>query len=246
MITTKIFAHRGSAGTHPENTMIAFLEAERVGADGIELDVHLSADGEVVIIHDEELNRTTNGSGFVKDYQLKQLKKLDASHSFSKQVGIQQIPTLTEVLDMVRSNNMLLNIELKNNVFFYQGIEEKVIGLVQSYNMQDRVILSSFNHYSLVQCYQIDPTIETAPLYRDCLYKPWVYARAIGAKAIHPNIKAAPDLIITSAMQENIAVRPYTINKEKVMKRLFSINCTSFITDYPERAIVLRNKLNER
>jgi len=244
LISTQIFAHRGSAGTHPENTMSAFREAERVGSEGIELDVQLSKDGEVVVIHDEELSRTTNGNGFVKEYTLNQLKKLNASHTFFKQVGVQRIPTLTEVLEMYTHNNMFLNIELKNSIFFYPGMEEKVIALVRKYNLQNRVILSSFNHYSLVHCFQMDSGIETAPLYRDGLFKPWVYAKAIGAKGIHPNIKAAPNFIITSAMKENIAVRPYTVNKEKVMKSLFAINCTSFITDFPARAIALRNELN--
>ena len=137
MISTQIFAHRGSAGTHPENTMSAFREAERVGSEGIELDVQLSKDGEVVVIHDEELSRTTNGNGFVKEYTLNQLKKLDASHTFFKQVGIQRIPTLTEVLEMYTHNNMFLNIELKNSIFFYPGMEEKVIALVRKYNLQN-------------------------------------------------------------------------------------------------------------
>ena len=159
-------------------------------------------------------------------------------------MGIQRIPTLTEVLEMYTHNNMFLNIELKNSIFFYPGMEEKVIALVRKYNLQNRVTLSSFNHYSLVHCFQMDSGIETAPLYRDGLFKPWVYAKAIGAKGIHPNIKAAPNFIITSAMKENIAVRPYTVNKEKVMKSLFEINCTSFITDFPARAIALRNELN--
>ena len=245
MITTQIFAHRGSAGTHPENTMAAFREAERVGADGIELDVQLSKDGEIVVIHDEDLSRTTNGSGFVQDYTLSQLKELDASCNFTGEIQVQRIPTLTEVLDMYRHNYMLLNIELKNTKFLYPGMEEKVIYLVRKYNMQDRVIISSFNHYSLVHCYQLDPEIETAPLYRDGLFRPWAYAKAIGAKAIHPNIKAAPNFIISAAMKDNIAVRPYTINKEKVMKRLFKINCTGIITDYPGLALQLKDELNK-
>lgn len=245
LISTQIFAHRGSSGTHPENTMAAFREAERVGADGIELDVQLSKDGEVVVIHDEELSRTTNGTGFVKDYTLKQLKKLDASHTFSGKIEVQRIPALTEVLEMFVCNQMLLNIELKNSQYLYPGMEEKVISLVKKYKLEDRVIISSFNHYSLVHCYQLDPGIETAPLYRDGLFRPWVYAKAIGAKGIHPNIKAAPNFIISAAMKENIAVRPYTINKEKVMKRLFKIHCTSFITDFPAIAIQLRGELNQ-
>ncbi|WP_019241362.1 MULTISPECIES: glycerophosphodiester phosphodiesterase [Bacillus] len=243
IITTQIFAHRGAAGTFPENTMVAFKEAERVGADGIELDVQLTKDGKVVVIHDEQLDRTTNQKGLVMDYTLKELKQFDASYKYGKKTGFVEIPTLEEVLTWLQGNSMLLNIELKNSVILYPGLEEKVINLVKQYNMQDRVIFSSFNHYSIVHCYQLAPMIETAPLYRDGLYMPWVYAKAIQAKAIHPNIKAAPNMIITSAMNEGIAVRPYTINNEEQMTNLFSINCSSFFTDYPEKAIQLKQKL---
>lgn len=233
MVNTKIFAHRGSAGTHPENTMIAFYEAERVGADGIEIDVQLSKDGRMVVIHDEKLNRTTNGKGYVKDYTLEELKALDASYTFKEHKGSAEIPTLEEVFDMFARNNMLLNIELKNSVFSYPGLEEKVINLIHTYQLQERIILSSFNHYSLVHCFRLDPHIETAVLYRDCLYMPWVYAKAIGAKALHPNIKIAPKEIITTSMQNDVAVRPYTINTEKQMEELINMNCSGFITDYP-------------
>ncbi|WP_042346092.1 glycerophosphodiester phosphodiesterase [Bacillus massiliigorillae] len=244
MITTKVFAHRGSAGTHPENTMISFLEAEKVGADGIELDVQLSKDGEVVVIHDEQLDRTTNGKGNVKDYTLQELKSLDASYKFPQSNTSVQIPTLEEVFIMLLNNSMILNIELKNSVFLYPGLEEKVISLIKQYNLQDRIILSSFNHYSLVYCYRLAPDIETAPLYRDGLYMPWVYAKAIHAKAIHPSIKAAPNEIIKASMAAGVAVRPYTINSEEQMRMLFKINCSAIFTDYPQKAISLKNKEN--
>ena len=246
MIETKIFAHRGSAGTHPENTMVSFRAAERAGADGIELDVQLSRDGELVVIHDEKLDRTTNGNGYVKDLTLKELKGLDASVHFKGKAGPEKIPALHEVLDMFTRNNMLLNIELKNGVFMYEGMEEKVIELVHAYDLQDRVILSSFNHYSLVRVFQLAPHIETAPLYRDGLYMPWVYAKAIGARAIHPNKLAAPDPIIVEAMKNGIQVRPYTVNSEKQMLRLFSLNCSAFITDYPAKAVSLKRSLQQR
>ncbi len=241
MVLTKIFAHRGSAGTHPENTMISFYEAVRAGADGIELDVHLSKEGEVVIIHDELVNRTTNGKGYVKDMTVKELKALNANHTFHGLAETARIPLLEEVLTMLLHTDMLLNIELKNNVFFYKGLEEKVIQLVRMYNLEERVILSSFNHYSLVHCVSLAPEMETAPLYRDGLYMPWVYAQAIRAGAIHPNIKAAPDFIIQQAMEYGIAVRPYTVNAESQMEKLFRINCSGFITDFPEKAVALRS-----
>ncbi|MCO0596448.1 glycerophosphodiester phosphodiesterase [Peribacillus butanolivorans] len=230
---TLIFAHRGSAGTHPENTMSAFKEAARVGADGIETDVQLSKDGEVVIIHDEKLNRTTNASGFVKDRTLMELKTFNASNSYKGKMGNERIPTLEELLIWLKNNQLLCIIELKNTLFLYPGLEEKVIRLIRSYEMEERIIISSFNHYSLVNCHQLAPEIETAPLYRDGLFMPWIYAKAIGGSAIHPNIRVAPDIIIQSSMCAGVPVRPYTINKESDMKRLYSLRCSAIITDFP-------------
>lgn len=236
---TAIFAHRGSAGTHPENTMISFEEAVATGADGIELDVQLSKDGVPVVIHDEKLNRTTDGKGYVKDLTWKELSSLNASVAHKK-FGINRIPALEEVLRFLKGTNLQLNIELKNGVFLYPGMEETVIAMIRSFKMEERIILSSFNHYSLVHCFRLAPEIETAPLYRDGLYMPWVYARAIGAKGMHPSIKAAPEPIIVQAMAEGIAVRPYTINDEAMMRSLFSIECSAFITDYPKKAVQIR------
>ncbi|WP_290369680.1 glycerophosphodiester phosphodiesterase family protein, partial [Peribacillus simplex] len=144
---TLIFAHRGSAGTHPENTMSAFKEAARVGADGIETDVQLSKDGEVVIIHDEKLDRTTNASGYVKDRTLMELKTLNASATHKGKLGKEKIPTLEELFIWLYDNQLFCNIELKNTLFLYPGLEEKVIRLIRTYEMEERVILSSFNHY---------------------------------------------------------------------------------------------------
>ncbi|WP_064091595.1 glycerophosphodiester phosphodiesterase [Rossellomorea aquimaris] len=243
---TFILAHRGSAGTHPENTMEAFYEAERVGADGIELDVQLTKDGEVVVIHDESVDRTTNGKGFVKDYTLKEIKKLEANYKFKKKfLKKNRIPSLVEVFQWLKGNELICNIELKNSIMDYEGLEEKVIDLIEKYEFEDRVIISSFNHYSLVACYRIKPTIEIAPLYSSSLYMPWIYAQSIRAKGIHPNIKVARDEIIVEAMRNGMAVRPYTINNEKQMKRLFTIGCTAFVTDYPEKAIRVRNDIKK-
>ncbi|MGE7879873.1 glycerophosphodiester phosphodiesterase [Peribacillus muralis] len=241
---TLIFAHRGSAGTHPENTMSAFREAARVGADGIETDVQLSKDGEVIIMHDERLDRTTNASGYVKDWTLQELKTVHASFGFKGKWGKEKIPTLEELLIWLSHNQLFCNIELKNTFFLYPGLEEKVIHLVRAYEMEERIILSSFNHYSLVNCHQLAPELETAPLYRDGLYMPWVYAKAIGGSAIHPNIRAAPDVIIQASLSMGMPVRPYTINKAAEMKRLYDLGCSAIITDFPEEAVRVREGLN--
>jgi glycerophosphoryl diester phosphodiesterase len=243
-VMTLIFAHRGSAGTHPENTMDAFLEAERVGADGIELDVQMTRDGEIVVIHDETVDRTTNGKGYIKDYHFKDLRKLHANYTFKKKLfNKQKVPTLSEVFDWMKGNSLVCNIELKNSIMDYEGMEEKVVRMINKYGYSDRIIISSFNHYSIVACSRLDSSIEIAPLYSTGLYMPWIYARSLGAAAIHPNQKVAPDEIISESIKNGIAVRPYTVNKAHQMKRLFSIGCSAIVTDFPEKAIKKKQEL---
>ncbi len=236
---TLIFGHRGYAALYPENTMISFKEALNAGADGIELDVQLSLDGELVVIHDPTVDRTTDGTGSVRELSLEELRKLNAANN-SKTVEFAGIPTLREVVEWLSGTNLLLNIELKNAIYPYEGMEEKVIELIREFGLEDRVILSSFNHYSLVYCYRLAPDIETAPLYSDGLYMPWVYAESIRAKSIHPKFRAASDGIIKQCQEAGIAVRPYTVNRKGDMKRLFKAGCSAFITDDPDLAIQLR------
>jgi glycerophosphoryl diester phosphodiesterase len=239
---TQIFAHRGFSAAFPENTMKAFIEAEKAGADGLEIDVQLTKDGEVVVIHDESVDRTTNGTGFVKDLTYKELRKLDASYKNKKWLKKEPIPAFIELLEWLTTNRLICNVELKNGIFSYLGMEEKVVSLIRHYKLEDRIILSSFNHYSIVYSYQLAPEIETAPLYSEGIYMPWVYAKSIQSKGIHPKLIAAPDEIIIRAMENGIAVRPYTVNKEKDMQRLLDIGCTAFITDDPLKALKIKEK----
>ena len=240
---TQIVAHRGYSAAFSENTMTAFFEAEKAGADGIELDVQLTKDGELVVIHDEKVDRTTSGSGYVKDFLYTELRKLNAN---KKGIKKEPIPALTEVLEWLKGNELICNIELKNGMFRYEGMEEKVIELIRRYELSDRIILSSFNHYSIVYCYRLASEIETAPLYVEGLYMPWVYAQSIRAKGIHPKLAAAPDEIIQNAIKNNIAVRPYTVNREDEMRRLYQVNCTALITDDPVKALRLRKQAEKR
>ena len=127
---TLIFGHRGYAAVYPENTMISFKEALKAGADGIELDVQLSKDKELVVIHDPTVDRTTDGTGSVRELTLDQLKQLNAAHQ-SNTVDFAPIPTLRDVMEWLVESDMLLNIELKNAVYPYEGMEEKVIELIR-------------------------------------------------------------------------------------------------------------------
>ena len=244
-MNTKIFGHRGSAGTHPENTMISFQQACKDGADGIELDVQLSKDGVPVVIHDEKLNRTTNGKGFVKDFTVDELKKFNAVHKFKDDYTFCEIPTLEEVLIWLKQTNLIINIELKNGVILYEGMEEKIVHLVKQHSIEKRVIFSSFNHYSMIKLKHLAPEIERAVLYMEGLYKPWEYAKWVGAQGIHPYIYAAPSEIIIESQANDIKVRPFTVNDEHVMKRLFEVNCHALFTDYPKKAVELRTSLKK-
>ncbi|WP_078379797.1 glycerophosphodiester phosphodiesterase [Sutcliffiella halmapala] len=238
---TKIFGHRGSAGTHPENTMISFKQAVIDGADGIELDVQLSKDGIPVVIHDEKVDRTTNGKGFVQDMTLKELQNLNAVYKFANKYKTATIPTLEEVLSWASNNNIYINIELKNGIIAYEGLEEKVVALVTKFKLQSRIIFSSFNHYSIAKLHVLVPEIEKAVLYMEGIYKPWEYTKWVGAQSIHPNIKACPAELIEQSQVEGVPVRPFTVNDQKVMQKLFTIKCAGFFTDYPKIAVQLKN-----
>lgn len=239
---TQIFAHRGYAAKYPENTMKAFREAEKAGADGIELDVQFTKDGEIVVIHDETVDRTTNGTGAVKDFTFEELRRLDASYKNKTLLKKEPIPSLREVFEWLKTNDLKCNIEIKSNEETFMKIEQPVIGMIREYGLSDRIIISSFNHYSLVFCYRIAPEIEIAPLYAEGLYMPWVYAESIKAKGMHPNYKAAPNEIIKGSLDYGIEVRPYTVNKEQDMRRLFEVGCSAFITDNPAKALKIRNE----
>jgi glycerophosphoryl diester phosphodiesterase len=235
----EIYGHRGAAGTFPENTMISFQAAAKAGADGIELDVHMSKDGELVVIHDEKVDRTTNGTGYVRDLTYAQIRKLDASYKFKKKYGSCPVPTLEEVLEWASAISLKVNIELKNNVFEYPYLEMKVLDLVYKLNMKELVVLSSFNHNSMARVISLDADIETAILYSLQLFEPWNYAKSMSVKGLHPNYRTVNNIVVYGAHSEQLSVRPYTVNDEETMKQLFEMGCDALITDYPETACQL-------
>lgn len=183
----KIWAHRGCSQMYPENTLLAFEKAVEIdGLTGIELDVQLTRDGYLAVCHDERVDRTTDGIGELRQYSLAELKKLriDAgNHTY------QQIPLLEEVFDQLQEHlkrGLKLNIELKNSVFPYEGMEKKVIELVHRYGLQEHVVYSSFYALSLERIKSLDPGAETGILdtkVSDCLYK---LKGGCGADALHP------------------------------------------------------------
>ena len=237
---TEIFAHRGASGYAPENTLEAFRLAMEQGADGMELDVHLTKDGEGVVIHDETLDRTSNGHGNVRDYTLEELKKFSFHNHMEKYQGV-QIPTLKEVLNLVKNSCMKVNIELKTGIYWYEGIEEKTMDIVKTMGMEDRVIYSSFNHYSIQKVLEQNSDAETAYLFSDVPLNMEKYAKDTGVKGLHPavyHLKMAD--FLETYMKSGLKVRVWTVNNKEDMKMFIDAGVDAIITNYPKVSVELR------
>jgi glycerophosphoryl diester phosphodiesterase len=237
---TEIWAHRGARREAPENTLRAFELAVTQDADGIELDVQLSADGVVVVMHDETVDRTTDGSGPLVGHTLAQLQSLDASAGMARYTGV-QVPTLAEALDLLAPSGLKLNIELKNSEEVYPGLEEQVLAAIAAHDLADRTVLSTFNHYSLKKLQALGATSQLGMLYTDPLYKPWRYASRLGVGAIHPPARfVLGGGWVRHAQAAGLAVRPWVVNSERLLARMFRWGVEGVFTDVPARAVAVR------
>lgn len=243
---TKVFAHRGASGYAPENTLEAFALAGEQGAQGIELDVQLTKDGEVVVIHDETIDRVSTGKGAVRDYTLEELRRF-SFHNHKKEYEGVQIPTLREVLEQVKPGGMEVNIELKTGIYWYPGLEEKTVELVKAAGMENRVIYSSFNHYSVQKILELDAEAETAYLYSDVLLNVENYAKNTGVCGLHPavyHLKMAD--FLESYQRSGLKVRVWTVNDEADMRQFIEKDLEAVITNYPDRALRVRDEVNQK
>lgn len=234
-------AHRGFKGAYPENTMLAYEKAIETGADGIEFDVHLTKDSELVIIHDETLERTTDGKGLIKDKTLQELKKLNASKGYLS-CEVQTIPTLREYFDFVKNKDIITNIELKTSIIRYEGIEKKVYDLINEYGMKDKIIISSFNHNSLIKMKEIDREIKCGVLESSRLYKPWEYVKNMGMEYFHPLNFTINEEIAEKFLENNIGLNIWFGKADYDFSKYLDLNPTGLITDFPDRVNDLLTK----
>lgn len=245
----KIWAHRGCSYAFPENTLAAFRAACEVpGITGIELDVQLSKDGQVVIFHDEKIDRLMDAEGNVGDYSLEELQKMrfrDWDYAGHEAGGAEEsrmcIPTLEEVLRLVKpysaEKNIKINIELKNSVVRYKGMEEKVLALVGQYGMEGYIVYSSFNPESLQLLKRLDPSVETGIL-QTAVSKCLELAGQCGADALHPHVDGMREV------STDLPVRAWNNNepfyKQARQRRVFRLaelkakGITDLITNVPE------------
>ena len=238
-------AHRGFSGNYPENTLLAFEKAIEAGADGAELDVHLTKDNEVVVIHDERIDRTTDGEGFVADYTYEELTAYDASATFKGVYGFNKIPTLREYFELVKPvEGFITNIELKTGYNEYPGIEKAVYDLIKEFYLEDRIIISSFNHHSVMRFKSIAPDIKCGYLTGDWIYNFGEYAKKRGVECVHPHyITLNPDSV-TEIKSNNIQINTWTVNTPEEVERLYKLGVDAVISNYPDMAKTVIERLD--
>ncbi len=231
-------AHRGGAAYAPENTISAFKNAIRMKADYMELDVHMSRDGHVVVIHDETLDRTTNGVGLVRDMSLAQLRELDAGSWFSKEFEGEKIPTLREALELARGRIGVV-IEIKNGPVFYEGIEEEVVKLVDELEMVEDVIIISFDHASIRKAHRLNPDIAGGILFYGNILDVDRVARNSKAQFVCPGWKLLTPEMISDCHDRGLKLNTWTVNDEAVMTRFIREGVDMITTDRPDVLIRL-------
>ena len=238
---SKIFAHRGFSGKYPENTMLAFEKAVEIGVDGIELDVHLTKDNEIVIIHDEDIKRTCDGEGLVKDMTLEELRRFDASATFRGQYGFCGIPTLREYFELVKDTPIITNIELKTGVYEYHTIEQRVIDMVREFGLSEKIIFSSFNHFTVKRCEEIAPEIKRGFLTGDWLYDFGKYTAERNVQCCHPWHISLSEETVKEMHDAGCEINTWTVNEYEDIKKLSAWGVDSLIGNFPDRMIeVLR------
>ena len=230
------FAHRGFSGQFPENTMLAFEKAVEAGADGIELDVQFSKDGELVIMHDETLDRTAGVDGYVKDYTLEQLKTMDVSGKWSDRYGSMEIPTLREYFTRFKDLPIITNIELKTCVFPYPGIEKRTLELIREFEMEDKIIISSFNHYSCLKMKELEEKMPCGLLEESWIVGAGKYGRKLGMDFLHPAYPMVAESYVQDAADHGLKVNTWTVNDWDSMEYFARIGVHAIIGNFPDLA----------
>ncbi len=251
-----VHAHRGGAGLAPENTLAAFRNALSLGADVLEMDLHVTADGEVVVIHDPTLERTTNGRGFVRATTLADLQRFDAGSWFNARFAGERIPTLRAVLELVRTagdGRVRLNIETKYEASVPPpppDFEDRVLRLIREAGLADRVIIQSFYYPSLARVKTLDRSVLTAALRAatDPAPDPVAVVRAAPADIYSPSVRLVTRDVVDALHRAGIPVVPWTVDDPAQMERLVEMGIGALrgdgiITNFPDRLIqVLRAK----
>ena len=234
-----LFAHRGASAQAPENTLAAFELALRHEADAIELDAKLSADGHVVVIHDQTVERTTNGQSDVRVMTLAALQELDAGSFFDVAFRGEHIPTLDQVFETF-GHKTFINVELTNYASPNDDLPDRVVELVNHHRLEKRVLFSSFNPRALLKVVRLIPEVPIGLLASagrsGWWARSWLGRMMIPYEALHPELHDATAALVVSIHQHGHRVNVYTVNQPDDMRRLFALGVDGIFTDEPRLA----------
>jgi glycerophosphoryl diester phosphodiesterase len=236
-----VTAHRGFSGEAPENTLAAFRHAIDAGCDMIELDAHLTRDHEVVVIHDDTLERTTNGRGAVAGKTFAELGSLDAGAWFHPRFSGERIPALAEVLALTR-NRIFVNIELKkgkNYPYTMEELADRTLSIVEMAGMAEQVLFSSFDPAAVGRIRERNPLLSVALI----VEKPWMKPEEAGGGTIYPFLSCRSSVLNTEnirrAHAKGIRVHVWTVNTQEAMAKFIALGVDGIITNHPDRLIAL-------
>lgn len=239
---TKVIAHRGLSARYPENTLLAFAKALEAGAEMMELDVRLTADKEIVVAHDLNLSRATDGHGPIDRYTLKELRSFNAAKLWPE-LFPEPIPTLREVIELV-AGKAQLNIELKD-VERHKDLPELVARELENWGDPDQFLFSSFDHQAIAQLRKTWPQYPCAILYGEKEDDPIAKARAVDAQGLHPHFKSISSEEIKKAQQAGLFVNVWTVNEPREMEAFLAWQVDGIITDHPDILWKVRLKKTE-
>ncbi len=228
-----LIAHRGASAGAPEHTIAAYEAAIRAGADALELDVRLSADDQLVVIHDETLERTTSGRGRVRARTLRELKRLDAGRWFGRAFRGQRIQTLSEVIERFR-DRAAFGVELKGGSDFYPGIEERLVGLLQIYEVTDRTLVVSYDHHALLRCRALDPDVRTSAAVVGRLLDPSALAPPGTLNAISLQADLLTERDVAACRAAGLECYVWVVNDAATARRLAEWGVAGIVTDRPD------------
>jgi glycerophosphoryl diester phosphodiesterase len=229
-----VVGHRGALGHAPENTMASFEKGVACGADLLELDVHLSADDALVVIHDDDVSRTTDGRGAVRALTLAKIQRLDAGAKFDARFRGERVPTLPDVLAWARGRVPLL-VEIKGGPLPAPGIEEKLVAAVREHRMLDEVMAISFHHPSVKRVKEFEPALATGILYAGRLVDTVGAARAARADSVRPGWQYWTADLVAEVHEAGLVAHAWNANDEPRMEHLVGLGLDSIGSDYPDR-----------
>ena len=228
-----VIAHRGASGHAPENTLAAFQRAVELGAGFIETDLHLTRDARFVAIHDDTLERTTNGRGRVHDFTLAELRELDAGLWFDRQFSGERIPTIEDVLAFSQKHDVIFYLDAKYNAAW--GMHHSLVGALRDSQNAARTVVLSFDPSVLEALRRLDPSVMTGLLCEEGRMDAVKASLEAGARQLCPRMDLVTPELVEQAHRSDLGVVAWTANRPEEMRSLIAAGVDGIMTDFPDR-----------